>query len=102
MGNVHLESALQGAREGVQEGKSLAKELRASGLFPSMLCHMIAVGEKSGALESMLEKAGQAYENDVNSTVEGLTSILEPILMTNIVRVLPSYKFSIRNFYTFV
>jgi general secretion pathway protein F len=81
MGNVHLESALQGAREGVQEGKSLAKELRASGLFPSMLCHMIAVGEKSGALESMLEKAGQAYENDVNSTVEGLTSILEPILM---------------------
>lgn len=81
MSNVHLVNALQNAREGVQEGKSLAKELKASNLFPSMLCHMIAVGERSGSLESMLEKAGQAYENDVNASVEGLTSILEPILM---------------------
>jgi general secretion pathway protein F len=81
LGNVHMEAAIQNAREGVQEGKSLAKELRSSDLFPTMLCHMIAVGEKSGSLESMLEKAGQAYESEVNATVEGLTSILEPLLM---------------------
>jgi type II secretory pathway component PulF len=46
-----------------------------------MLCHMIAVGEKSGELETMLSKAAQSYENEVNATLSGITSIIEPIMM---------------------
>jgi general secretion pathway protein F len=81
MGNVHVVEAIQNAKEGVHEGKSLASELKRSGIYPSMLCHMIAVGEKSGALESMLSKAGKSYEQEVNSTLDGLTSLLEPVMM---------------------
>lgn len=79
--NVHVDQALETAREGVKEGKSLAQELKKANIFPSMLFHMIAVGEKSGSLEAMLNKAGSAYESEVNNTLEGLTSLLEPILM---------------------
>ncbi len=81
VGNVHFEKALDSAREGVQEGRSLARELKESGLYPSMLCQMIAVGEKSGSLEEMLDKAGKAYEGDVNATLGTLTTVLEPLLM---------------------
>ena len=79
--NVHMVKALDDAKTGVQEGKSLARELTKSGVFPVMLSHMIAVGEKSGELENMLGKAGRAYENEVNSTLGRLTSLLEPIMM---------------------
>ena len=81
VGNVHISEALDQAREGVREGKSLAAELRKSGMFPSMVSHMVAVGEKSGELENMLVKVGQAYENEVNASLDGLTSLLEPLLM---------------------
>ena len=81
IGNVHMSEALENAREGVREGKSLAGELSRSGMFPSMVSHMVAVGEKSGELENMLVKVGEAYENEVNSTLDGLTSLLEPLLM---------------------
>lgn len=81
VGNVHIAQALDEARDGVREGKSLARELSRSAIFPTMLSHMIAVGEKSGELEQMLEKAGKAYENEVNATLSGLTSLLEPLLM---------------------
>lgn len=79
--NVHMSKSIDDAREGVREGRSLARELGRSGLFPSMLGHMIAVGEASGQLEEMLRKAGQAYEKDVNAALDGLTSLLEPLLM---------------------
>lgn len=79
--NVHIAKALDEAREGVREGRALARELGKSKIFPTMLCHMIAVGEKSGELESMLTKAGQSYENEVNATLSGLTALLEPLLM---------------------
>ena len=79
--NVHITKALNEAREGVREGRPLAKELGRSGLFPSMLHHMVAVGEKSGELESMLVKAGRAYEQEVDTTVGALSTILEPLLM---------------------
>lgn len=81
MGNIHVERAISETRIGVREGKSFAKELARSGLFPSLLCHMVAIGEKSGDLEAMLEKAGSSYEKEVNTTLDGLTSILEPLLM---------------------
>lgn len=79
--NVHLSKALDEAKDGVREGKSLARELNRSGLFPSMLSHMVAVGEKSGELEQMLERAGKAYESEVNASLNALTSLLEPIMM---------------------
>jgi general secretion pathway protein F len=79
--NVHFSAALQEARDGVREGRSLANELSKSRLFPTMLSHMIAVGEKSGQLEQMLNKAGESYQKDVDATLEGMTSLLEPLLM---------------------
>jgi general secretion pathway protein F len=84
VGNVHLVAALEAARDGVREGKSLARELGRSGYFPSMLSQMIAVGEQSGELEQMLNKAGKAYENEVNATLSGLTSLLEPLMMIGV------------------
>ncbi|NLF26240.1 MAG: hypothetical protein GX589_11370 [Deltaproteobacteria bacterium] len=80
MGNVHFAKALADAQEGVREGRSLAKELRKSGCYPIMLSHMVAVGETSGDLENMLQKAGSAYESEVNASLEGLTSLLEPLM----------------------
>ncbi|RMD86383.1 MAG: type II secretion system protein GspF [Candidatus Dadabacteria bacterium] len=79
--NVHLRRAIEDAREGVKEGKSLAKEFGKSKFFPPMLIHMIAIGETSGRLESMLVKAGKSYENEVNATLAGLTSLIEPVMM---------------------
>jgi len=79
--NVHICKALDDAKDGVREGRSLARELSRSGEFPTMLSHMIAVGERSGELESMLDKAGKSYQNEVNAALAGLTSLLEPLLM---------------------
>lgn len=79
--NVHFREALENARDGVREGRSLAKELNRSGLFPALLSNMIGVGEQSGELESMLAKAGQAYERDVNATLSGLTALIEPVMI---------------------
>lgn len=82
--NVHVIKALEEAKDGVREGRSLARELSKSGLFPSMLPQMVAVGEKSGKLDSMLVKAGQAYERDVNATLSGLTSLIEPLMIISV------------------
>ena len=81
MANIFYEEALEQVRDGVAEGKSLASELSKTKLYPSMLSHMIAVGEKSGELESMMQRAGVAYETEVKSTLEGLSTILEPIII---------------------
>lgn len=79
--NVHISGALDEAKDGVREGRSLAKELSKSKIFPNMLCHMVAVGESSGKLEGMLTKAGKSYERDVNASLAGLTSLIEPIMI---------------------
>ena len=79
--NVHVIKALEDARDGVREGRSLAKELQKSQIFPTMLYHMVAIGEKSGELEDMLQKAGRTYESEVNSILSGLTSLLEPVML---------------------
>lgn len=84
VGNVHVVKALEEAKEGVQQGRSLAKEISKSGLFPQMLSQMIAVGEKSGRLEGMLEKAGQAYDREVNATLQGLTTLIEPMMIIGV------------------
>lgn len=82
--NVHIQRAIENARDGVREGKSLAKELAKSGQFPTLLSHMIAIGETSGRLEAMLEKAGQAYENEANSALKGLTTLIEPLMIIGV------------------
>jgi general secretion pathway protein F len=79
--NVHLARAIENARIGVQEGQPLAKELSKSKEFPPLVNHMVAAGETSGRLETMLVKAGKSYENEVNALLAGLTSLIEPIMM---------------------
>ena len=79
--NVHVVRALEDTKEGVREGRSLSKELAKTGLFPKMLPQMVAIGEKSGELENMLQKAGTAYEKEVNSTLSNLTATIEPLMI---------------------
>ena len=79
--NVHFRSSLEQARDGVEKGKSLSSELSKSGLFPPLLSHMIAVGEKSGQLEQMLTRAAKSYEDEVKSTLSALTSLIEPLMI---------------------
>jgi general secretion pathway protein F len=79
--NMVLSTAIEDARASIREGQSIAPPLKKSGLFPAMMIHMIAVGEKSGELEQMLSKAADAYDNEVNAAVSALTSILEPVMI---------------------
>jgi general secretion pathway protein F len=79
--NVVLGAAIDAARDSVTEGQSLAQPLRASGEFPPIVVHMVEVGERSGELESMLEKVAQTYEDQVETSVTRLTALLEPLLI---------------------
>jgi len=79
--NVVLGNAIDAARESITEGSSVAGPLRASGEFPPMVTHMIDVGERSGQLEAMLAKVADTYEEQVETTVTRLTSLLEPFLI---------------------
>jgi len=81
MANIHYEEGLEQVRIGVAEGKSLASELSKTKLYPSMLYHMIAIGEKSGELENMMSRAGTAYEVEVKNTLDGLSTIIEPLII---------------------
>jgi general secretion pathway protein F len=79
--NTVLSQAIEEARNSIREGQSIAPPLKKSGLFPSMLIHMIAVGERSGELEKMLAKAADAYDNEVDASIVALTSIMEPVMI---------------------
>lgn len=79
--NAPLAAAIDQARENVREGQSLADPLRKSGLFPPLLTHMIAIGEKSGELEAMLVKVSEAYDNEVETTINTLTALLAPVMV---------------------
>lgn len=81
LGNRSLEDAVENARLAVQEGDSLARPLERSGQFPPMVVHMIAVGEQSGNLESMLGNVTRSYETQVESKLSVLTSLLEPVMI---------------------
>lgn len=81
LGNAQLESVLGEAINSIREGESVAEPLKRSGYFPPMVTHMIAVGEKSGQLEAMLENVSRAYESDVETKVGTLTSLLEPLII---------------------
>jgi type IV pilus assembly protein PilC len=80
-GNLVLERAVYNARDSVREGKTLTQPLKESKVFPPMVTQMINVGEETGALDTMLSKIADFYEDEVDAAVEGLTSIIEPILI---------------------
>lgn len=84
IGNVHMRDAIEKARMSVSEGASLTGPLIASGHFPPLVTHMVRLGEKSGELEPMLKIVSENYEDQVESRISGLTSILEPIMMVGL------------------
>jgi general secretion pathway protein F len=79
--NAKLESVVAEAIGSIRGGESIAEPLKRSKAFPPMVTHMIAVGEKTGQLESMLENVSRSYESDVETRVTALTSLLEPIMI---------------------
>lgn len=81
LNNMVLQQAIDNTRLSIREGNKLSAPLAASGLFPSMVTHMIDVGEESGRLSEMLVKVGDFYDAEVESTVKGLTSMIEPMLI---------------------
>ena len=80
-GNKVIEQTLINARVSISGGKTIADPLAASGVFPKMVTHMIAVGESTGALDAMLGKIADFYEDEVDQAVASLTSLLEPAMM---------------------
>jgi general secretion pathway protein F len=81
LNNVVLEKVVEEARDAIREGESIAAPLKRSQQFPSMMVHMVAVGERSGQLETMLENVAIAYERDVDGKVARLTTVLSPLLI---------------------
>jgi general secretion pathway protein F len=79
--NALLEKVVEEATGSIREGESIADPLRRSGHFPPIVTHMIAVGEKSGQLEQMLESVAEAYDAQVETNVQALTSLLEPLMI---------------------
>ena len=80
-GNLVLENAVMSARKAVAEGRFIADPLMETGVFPSMVVRMIAVGEATGALDAMLAKISEFYEGEVDVAVQALTQLLEPIMI---------------------
>lgn len=80
-GNRIIENAVMAARERVTAGQTLAEPLKGTGVFPPMVVQMITVGEQTGALDTMLAKVADYYEDEVDVAVSGLTALLEPILI---------------------
>ncbi len=80
-GNVIIEEAVMKARTSLSQGKTLAEPLLETKVFPGMVTQMIAVGESTGALDAMLTKIADFYEEEVDVAVDGLTSLIEPMLM---------------------
>ncbi len=79
--NAKLEKVVEMATGSIREGESIAVPLKRSGEFPPIVTHMIAVGEKSGELETMLENVAKAYDTQVDTRVQALTSLLEPLII---------------------
>jgi type IV pilus assembly protein PilC len=80
-GNKVVEQAVLRTRASIAEGKTIAEPLKASGVFPPMVVQMIAVGEQTGALDAMLGKIADFYDEEVDTAVANLTALLEPMLM---------------------
>jgi type IV pilus assembly protein PilC len=80
-GNAVLEEAILQVRKEVEEGKTLAEPLVRTEQFPPMVCQMIGVGEQTGAMDTMLSKIADFYEDEVDAAVEGMMALLEPVMI---------------------
>ncbi len=80
-GNVVIEEAIQGAGKSISEGRTISEPLLESKVFPKMVCQMVGVGEATGALDVMLGKIADFYDEEVDVAVEALTSSMEPLIM---------------------
>jgi type IV pilus assembly protein PilC len=80
-GNVAVEESMDGVIASVKRGGTIAAPLAQAPIFPAMVTHMVGVGEETGALDSMLDRVAEFYEEQVEASVKALTSILEPIMI---------------------
>ena len=80
-GNAVLEEALMKVRKAIEEGRTIVDPLRESGVFPSMVTQMIGVGEATGAMDNMLQKIADFYEDDVDTATKDMLAMLEPIII---------------------
>lgn len=80
-GNTVIAKSVESVRESVREGQKVSVPLANTGLFPTMVTHMIGVGEETGRLSEMLIKVSEFYEKEVDAAVKGLTSLIEPMLI---------------------
>jgi type IV pilus assembly protein PilC len=80
-GNKVVEDAMDSVRDSVKRGGTIAAPLKEVPVFPSMVVHMVGVGEETGALDTMLNKIADFYEDEVNAAIKALTSILEPVMI---------------------
>lgn len=81
VGNVLIQQAVEDAKRAVTEGESLAQTLKKSGQFPATMIHMVAVGEKAGQLEQMLQRVAETYESEVDTKLSRMTALLEPVML---------------------
>jgi type IV pilus assembly protein PilC len=80
-GNKIVENAIIKTRQSISEGRTIAEPLSETGIFPPMVVQMIAVGEATGALDLMLAKIADFYDDEVDAAVDTMTSLLEPVMM---------------------
>ena len=80
-GNKVVERAIMNARVSISQGKTVAEPLTESKIFPPMVCQMVAIGENTGALDAMLKKVADFYEDEVDNAVANLTALMEPLIM---------------------
>ncbi|MEN6321779.1 MAG: type II secretion system F family protein [Syntrophaceae bacterium] len=80
-GNVIVENAIMKTRQSISEGKTIAEPLAETDIFPPMVVQMIAVGEATGALDAMLAKIADFYDDEVDTAVDAMTALLEPFMM---------------------
>mgnify|MGYP003694253327 CR=1 FL=1 len=80
-GNAVVEDAIMETRKSIEQGKTIAEPLKATNVFPSMVVQMVAVGEQTGALETMLNKIADFYEDEVDEATANLLALLEPVMI---------------------
>lgn len=95
VGNAVLAHAIEQARDNISEGESIAGPLKRSEQFPPIVIHMISIGEKTGELENMLTQVAESYDFQVKNSIQGLTSIMEPVMIIVMGGVIGTIVFSI-------
>ncbi|MGA2877305.1 MAG: type II secretion system F family protein, partial [Nitrososphaerales archaeon] len=94
-GNRVIEKAIASARQSIKEGERMAEPLRRTGVFPAMVIQMIAIGEETGTLDTMLSKIADFYDQQVDVSVKALTSMIEPLIMVVMGIVVGNVKFCV-------